>query len=106
MPVYDKTLAPKVFVDFNMQTLVPSAPQQQNVEFYKPSYNVATELLKEVVDEKITRYWNPNVELSSEYPFTFSFPTAAGDGNQSYTITIEGITETGTPIHKSFQYNL
>jgi hypothetical protein len=89
-----------------MQTLLPSAPQQQNVEFYKPSYNVATELLKEVVDEKITRYWNPNVKLSSEYPFTFSFPTAAGDGNQSYTITIEGITETGTPIHKSFQYNL
>ncbi len=106
VPVYDKTLAPKVFVDFNMQTLVPSAPQQQNVQFYKPSYNVATELLKNVIDEKITRYWNPNVKLSSEYPFTFSFPTAAGDGNQTYIITIEGITENGTPIHHSFQYSL
>ena len=89
-----------------MQTLVPSAPQQQNVEFYMPSYNVATEQLKEVVDEKITRYWNPNVKLSSEFPYTVAFPTAAGDGNQTYTITIEGITENGTPIHHSFQYSL
>ncbi|MBE6334733.1 MAG: hypothetical protein E7071_07945 [Bacteroidales bacterium] len=105
-PVYDKTLSPRIEISFNMQTLVPSAPQQQNVEFYKPSYNVATELLKEVVDEKITRYWNPNVKLSSEYPYTVAFPTAAGDGNQTYTITIEGITENGTPIHHSFQYSL
>ena len=105
VPVYE-TLTPRIEITFNMQTLVPSAPQQQNVEFYKPSYNVATELLKEVVDEKITRYWNSNVELNSDYPFTFSFPTAGGDGNQTYTITIEGITDNGTPIHHSFQYSL
>ena len=104
-PVYDFRVY-SVEYQWNLQTIVPFAPQQQNVEFYKPSYNVATELLKEVVDEKITRYWNPNVKLSSEHPYTVVFPTAAGDGNQTYTITIEGITENGTPIHHSFQYSL
>ncbi|MBP3420124.1 MAG: hypothetical protein J6K74_06020 [Marinifilaceae bacterium] len=105
IPIWDFTVN-NFEIQFNMQTIVPFAPQQNNVEFYVPSYNVDTELLKEMVDEKITRYWNPNVKLSSDKPFEFTFPTADGAGNRSYTITIEGITENGTPIHKTFQYSL
>ena len=104
-PVYDFRLY-RVDYQWNLQTIVPFAPQQQNVQFYKPSYDVATELLKDVVDEKVTRYWNPNVKFTANGEFEFDFPTAAGDGNQSYTITIEGITDNGTPIHHSFQYSL
>ena len=104
-PVYDFRIY-RVDYQWNLQTIVPFAPQQQNVQFYKPSYDVATELLKDVVDEKVTRYWNPNVKFTANGEFEFDFPTAGGDGNQSYTITIEGITDNGTPVHHSFQYSL
>ena len=87
-----------------MQTIVPFAPQQQNVEFYKPSYKVATELLKEVVDEKITRYWNPKVKFENGKPFVLEFPTAQGEGSGSYTIVVEGVAANGTPIHKVWEY--
>ena len=105
IPIFD-LYVPHYEVKFNMQTIVPFAPQKRSVQFYKPSYDVATELLKDVVDEKVTRYWNPNVKFTANGEFEFDFPTAAGDGNQSYTITIEGITDNGTPIHHSFQYSL
>ena len=105
-PVYDDLVVVNYDYQFNMQTIVPFAPQQQNVEFYKPSYNVATDLLKEVVDEKITRYWNPNVKLESGKAFEFDFPTAQGEGSGSYTVVIEGISDTGTPIHKSWVYRV
>jgi len=107
VPVYDYITAVTNYdVQFNMQTIVPFAPQQQNVEFYKPSYNVATELLKDPVDEKITRYWNPNVKLSDGKTFEFEFPTAQGEGSGSYTIVVEGFSENGTPIHKSWKYDV
>ena len=107
VPVYEYITAVTNYdVQFNMQTIVPFAPQQQNVEFYRPSYNVATELLKDPVDEKITRYWNPNVKLESGKTFEFEFPTAQGEGSGSYTIVVEGISENGTPIHKSWKYDV
>ena len=105
IPIFD-LYVPHYEVKFNMQTIVPFAPQKRSVQFYKPSYDVATDLLKDVVDEKVTRYWNPNVKFTANGEFEFDFPTAGGDGNQSYTITIEGITDNGTPIHHSFQYSL
>ena len=107
VPVYEYiTTVTNYDYQFNMQTIVPFAPQQQNVEFYKPSYDVATELLKDPVDEKITRYWNPNVKLSDGKTFEFEFPTAQGKGSGSYTIVVEGFSENGTPIHKSWRYDV
>ncbi len=106
VPIYDYITAVTNYdVQFNMQTIVPFAPQQ-HVEFYKPSYDVATELLKDPVDEKITRYWNPNVKLSDGKTFEFEFPTAQGEGSDSYTIVVEGFSENGTPIHKSWRYDV
>lgn len=106
IPITGIAIAESVDIDFNIQTIVPLAPQKSGKEFYKPSYNVNEELLKEMIDEKITRYWNPAVKLNSEAPFTFSFPTAAGDGNQSYTITVEGIDTEGNAITKQLIYRL
>ena len=104
-PVFD-LYVPHYEVKFNMQTIVPFAPQKRGVQFYKPSYNISPELLKDAVDEEITRYWESDVQFSDAGVFEFDFPTADGPGNRSYTITIEGITENGTPIHHSFQYSL
>lgn len=106
VPITGVAIAESVDIDFNIQTIVPLAPQKSGKQFYKPKYNVFTEALKEVVDEKITRYWNPAVKLNSETPYTFSFPTAAGDGNQSYTITVEGIDTDGNAITKQLIYHL
>ncbi len=106
VPVTGIAIAESVDIDFNVQTIVPLAPQKSGKQFYKPSYNVFNEALKEVIDEKITRYWNPAVKINSETPFTFSFPTAAGDGNQSYTITVEGIDTDGNAITEQLIYRL
>ncbi len=104
VPVYDKTLAPKREIIFNMQTFVPSAPQPYNVEFYVPKYDVVPETLREIIDEKATRLWLPNVELSTNEPYLISFPVSGGEEYSSYSIVVEGITDTGTPIHKYFQF--
>jgi len=104
VPVYDKTLAPKREIIFNMQTFIPSAPQPYNVEFYVPKYNAVPTNLREIIDEKATRLWLPNVELNSSEPYLISFPVSGGEEYGSYSIIVEGITDTGTPIHKYFQF--
>ncbi len=107
VPIFDETNSVvQTEISWNMQTVVPFSPQREGVEFYKPSYDVPTELLKEPVDEKITRYWNPVVQLSSGETFSVTFPTADGAGNHSYTLTVEGLTSDGTPIHKTYRYEL
>ncbi|MBP3419158.1 MAG: hypothetical protein J6K74_01005 [Marinifilaceae bacterium] len=100
------SISERVEIDFNIQTIVPLAPQKSDKHFYKPNYIVYPVLLREVEDEKITRYWNPAVKIDSETPFTFGFPTAAGDGNQSYTITVEGIDTEGNAITEQLIYRL
>lgn len=91
---------------FNIQTLVPFAPQTPMAKFTLPSYNVSTDLLKDAVDEEITRYWNPECILKSGERFNFSFPTAAGHSNTSYSVIIEGITTSGDPIYETYIINI
>ncbi len=105
-PIFGIANSTRTEISWNMQTVVPFSPQRVGVEFYKPSYDVPTELLKEPVDEKITRYWNPVVQLSSGETFSVTFPTADGAGNHSYTMTVEGLTSDGAPIHKTYRYEL
>ena len=88
-----------------MQTIVPFAPQEPK-EFYVPSYDVKSESLKQPVDETITRYWNPSVNLMSGESYIFEFPTADGVGNQVYTVLVEGLTDSGLPIRKVYTYQL
>ncbi|MBE6334858.1 MAG: hypothetical protein E7071_08600 [Bacteroidales bacterium] len=90
---------------FNIQTVVPFAPQVHH-DYMQPSYNVPTDLLKDPIDEKITRYWNPNAVLSNGDSLTFSFPTAAGYRNTSYTIIVEGYTTSGVPIYETYIINI
>ncbi|MBE6333473.1 MAG: hypothetical protein E7071_01435 [Bacteroidales bacterium] len=84
-------------IEFNTQTITPLAPQlSEHTTFYQPHYNVDKDLMN-IVDEKITRYWNPNVKLSSDSQLNITFPRAKLD--DTYTITVNGITDNGTPIH-------
>ncbi len=104
-PVYDEVVVNNVDIQFNMQTIVPFAPQEPK-EFYVPSYDVKSEQLKQPVDEIITRYWNPSVNLISDESYIFEFPTADGVGNQVYTIIVEGLTDAGQPIRNVYKYQL
>ncbi|MBR2980575.1 MAG: hypothetical protein IKC67_00420, partial [Odoribacter sp.] len=88
---------PHYEIEFNTQTITPLAPQlSEHTTFYQPHYNVDKELMN-IVDEKITRYWNPNVKLSSDSQLNITFPRVKLD--DTYTITVNGITDNGTPIH-------
>lgn len=88
---------PHYEIEFNTQTITPLAPQlSEHTTFYQPHYNVDKDLMN-IVDEKITRYWNPNVKLSSDSQLNITFPRAKLD--DTYTITVNGITNNGTPIH-------
>jgi|GEM_PF-336116 len=104
-PVYDEVVVNNIDMQFNMQTIVPFAPQEPK-EFYVPSYDVKSESLKQPVDEIITRYWNPSVNLMSGESYIFEFPTADGVGNQVYTVLVEGLTDSGLPIRQVYTYQL
>lgn len=94
--IYDYYL-PHIEIHFNTQEFIPLAPQlSEYTTFYQPHYNVDKELMN-IVDEKITRYWDPNVKLSSDSQINIIFPRAKLD--DTYTITVNGITDNGTPIH-------
>ncbi len=100
IPFFEKN---PIIIDYqyNIQTVVPFAPQISAVNFILPSYERLTELQKKKEDEKITRYWNPDCILRSGDTFHISFPTAAGYANTSYTVIIEGITTSGIPIYET-----
>lgn len=94
--IYDYYL-PHYEIEFNTQTITPLAPQlSEYTTFYQPHYNVDKDLMN-IVDEKITRYWNPNAKLSSDSQLNITFPRAKLD--DTYTITVNGITDNGTPLY-------
>lgn len=95
----DNTVTPYKEYSWDKQIIIPFAPQKPSL-FYKPSYENLTELQKDKIDEKITRYWLPNINLKSDDRYLFTFPTAARGENYNYLLVIEGVTEKGEPIYK------
>ena len=99
--IYDYYL-PHIKIEFNTQTFTPLAPQlSEYTTFYQPHYNVDKEIMN-IVDEKITRYWNPCIKLSSGSQLNITFPRAKLD--DTYTITVNGITNSGTPLHLEYSF--
>ncbi|MBR2980886.1 MAG: hypothetical protein IKC67_02030, partial [Odoribacter sp.] len=83
---------------FNIQTVVPFAPQKQGeVHFYKPKYSVPLDkMINDPIDAKATRYWNHKAIVKSGEPFKFTFPTAAD--SHTYTVVVNGVDGEGNPI--------
>lgn len=65
---------------------------QEEAEFYHPKYNVTVPKDLEERDDRITLFWDPNIDLSSEGE-TLEFWT--NDISSNYRIVIEGISEDG-----------
>ncbi len=62
-------------------------------EFYSPVYDTRAKIESSIPDERVTIYWNPNVELDSEGKGYFDFYTPDSDKGQ--TVVVEGMTEDG-----------
>lgn len=70
---------------------------QQPSQFYSPRYGITVSRDFEGVDSRVTLFWEPGLEVSSERNNSIRFFT--NDIPSEYRIVVEGITETGLPIH-------
>ena len=71
---------------------------QKPAEFYAPRYDTGNGGIGEGADLRETLYWNPSVAIGSNKQARFNFYTADA-ANTTYTITIEGITQSGELIY-------
>lgn len=70
---------------------------QQTRVFYSPDYVLHQHLLKRIPDYRNTLYWDPDVRITNNEQIALQFYTA--DDTGTYQIEINGITNTGEPIH-------
>ena len=66
-------------------------------QFYSPKYETQEQINNANPDLRTTIYWNPAVLISKYNSGKVSFFTADRPG--TYTVTIEGITNSGEPLH-------
>ena len=83
--------------DHTIKTITPLG-YQKPAEFYAPRYDTGNGGIGEGADLRETLYWNPSVAIGSNKQARFNFYTADA-ANTTYTITIEGITQSGELIH-------
>ena len=70
------------------------------VEFYAPKYDNPQTQASTTPDLRTTIHWQPSVQTDDNGTATFSFYTADAEGETSYSVIIEGITEDGKIIHQ------
>ena len=71
---------------------------QKPAEFYAPRYDTGNSGIGEGTDLRETLYWNPSVAIGNSKQAHFNFYTN-DVANTSYTITVEGVTQSGELIH-------
>ena len=71
---------------------------QKPAEFYAPRYDSGNNGIGEGSDLRETLYWNPSIAIDSNKQARFNFYTNDVPGT-SYTITVEGVTQSGELIH-------
>ena len=70
---------------------------QKPAEFYAPRYDTGNNGIGDGADLRETLYWNPSIAINNKQAhFNFYTNDAA---STSYTITIEGVTQSGEIIH-------
>ncbi|MFU8811585.1 MAG: hypothetical protein ACNA78_01385 [Balneolaceae bacterium] len=71
---------------------------QRAAEFYSPEYGISVPRDHDAVDDRITLYWNPIVDLTDGSGQVRFF---GNDVPSTYRIVVEGITETGLPFYRT-----
>jgi len=69
----------------------------QPAAFYSPKYQTPEQIKNQTPDLRTTIYWNPSISIRQKQSAQLSFYTADRPG--SYTITVEGLTSSGEPLH-------
>lgn len=77
--------------------IIKSLGYLQPTQFYSPVYKTIEQKENPVPDLRTTIYWNPSLSFSVKKSLTCSFYTADTPG--TYTVTLEGITDGGEPLH-------
>jgi hypothetical protein len=88
-------ITPKKGIKFNMKTIMPKG-YRKDVEFYSPKYDTEDQMAG--IDRRTTVFWKPNVKVLNGRA-VFDFYTA--DFNSTYSVIIEGITNSGQIIRTS-----
>ena len=85
--------------DNTIKTIRPLG-YQRPAEFYAPRYDTGNNSIGEGTDLRETIYWNPSIAIGSNKQARFNFYTNDASST-SYTITVEGVTQSGELIHAS-----
>lgn len=83
--------------DITLKTITPLGFQRP-AEFYAPRYDTGNNGIGEGTDLRETIYWNPSIAIGSRKQARFNFYTNDA-ASTSYTITVEGVTQSGELIH-------
>ncbi|MBR5086737.1 MAG: hypothetical protein IKX31_07000 [Muribaculaceae bacterium] len=83
--------------DFTLKVVSPLG-YQKPAEFYAPRYDTGDNGIGEGTDLRETLYWNPSITIGSNKQARFNFYTNDA-ASTSYTITVEGVTQSGELIH-------
>lgn len=87
--------------DYTIKTIIPLG-YQRPAEFYAPRYDTGSGGIGEGTDLRETLYWNPSVAIDGNKLAHFHF-YANDASNTTYTITVEGVTDSGEIIRASKQ---
>ncbi|MBR6488973.1 MAG: hypothetical protein IKT03_00375 [Muribaculaceae bacterium] len=83
--------------DFTLKVVSPLG-YQKPAEFYAPRYDTGNNGIGEGTDMRETLYWNPSVVIDGNKQARFNFYTNDA-ASTSYTIIVEGVTQSGELIH-------
>ncbi|UZR97244.1 hypothetical protein [Chondrinema litorale] len=73
-------------------------------EFYSPAYTSNDQKSGRIPDFRSLLYWNPDIVLKEGEKANYSFYTSDKPGK--YTGVIQGITNSGKPVYKSFEFEV
>lgn len=94
---------PGLVVDNSTQFFDYEGMQAQRI-FYMPAYRTEAEKRSPVPDFRHTLLWRPDIRTAGESSISIPFTTSDLTGD--FTITIEGLTQTGEALYATEQFQV
>lgn len=94
---------PGLVVDNSTQFFDYEGTQAQRI-FYMPAYRTEAEKRSPVPDFRHTLLWRPDIRTAGESSISIPFTTSDLTGD--FTITIEGLTQTGEALYATEQFQV
>ena len=103
IPQKDSAIAPSGKADNSTQFFDYEGTQAQRI-FYMPAYRTEAEKRSPVPDFRHTLLWRPDIRTAGESSISIPFTTSDLTGD--FTITIEGLTQTGEALYATEQFQV